>query len=229
MENIKIRCSRLGDIMSTPRSKGELISATAKTYMQELYLENKYGIKKEFWSRYTDKGIQVEKDSIALANEVLNWGLSFDYIENGGQDAFENEYLTGRVDVLTENFLGEIKSSFDGTTFPFFEDELPNKNYFFQVHGYMMLTGLDRCTIAYCLVNTPEDIVLDEIRREHWRLKLISDDEEVEQYVRSKHNFDHIPKQERVKAYVIERNDAVIENIKEKVELCREYYNSLNK
>ena len=93
----------------------------------------------------------------------------------------------------------------------------------------MYLTGFDKCTIAYCLVNTPEDIVLDEIRREHWRLKLISDDEEVEAFIRAKHNFDHIPKQERVKSFVIERNDAVIENIKEKVELCREYYNSLNK
>lgn len=224
---IKIRCSKLGDIMTSPKSKGQILSQSAKTYMQELFLENTYGIKKEFWSRYTEKGKEVEKESIALASDVLSLNIPFSYIEQDSQDAFENDYIKGRVDVFHNNHLLEIKSSYDATTFPWFEDELPNKNYYYQVQGYLWLTGAEYCTLAYCLVNTPEEIVQDEIRREYWKLKLISDDEEVEAYVRARHNFDHIPKEKRVKKYIIEKNEAVWSLIKEKVELCREYYNTL--
>jgi hypothetical protein len=50
---MKIRASQIGKIMATPRSKGESLSQTAKTYIQELVLEHKYGIRKEFWSHVT--------------------------------------------------------------------------------------------------------------------------------------------------------------------------------
>jgi hypothetical protein len=48
---MKIRASQIGKLMATPRSKGESLSQTAKTYIQELVLEHKYGIRKEFWSQ----------------------------------------------------------------------------------------------------------------------------------------------------------------------------------
>jgi hypothetical protein len=224
---IKIRCSKLGDIMTSAKSKKEPLSQSAKTYMQELFLENTYGIKKEFWSRYTEKGKAVEKESLELASDVLDLNIPFWHLESEIQDTFENDYITGSVDALHDNKVIEIKSSFDGTTFPWFENELPNKNYYYQCQGYLWLTGADHCILTYCLVNTPEDIVIDEIRKEHWKLKLISDDEEVESYVRAKHNFDHIPKEKRVKKYIIEKNEAIWDLIKEKVELCREYYNTL--
>ena len=66
MKALKIRCSAIGKIMATPRSKTEFLSQTAKSYIQELVLEHKFGIKKEFSSRYTDKGNEVEELSIAL-------------------------------------------------------------------------------------------------------------------------------------------------------------------
>ena len=53
---MKIRCSSLGKIMTSPRTKGEVLSQTAKTYIKELVIEETLGIKKEFSSRYTDKG-----------------------------------------------------------------------------------------------------------------------------------------------------------------------------
>jgi hypothetical protein len=226
IDKLKIRCSALGKIMPSSRSGGKL-SETAKTYIQELFLENTYGVKNEFWSRYTEKGKEVEKESISLASEVLGLDIPFLEIENEVQDSFENDYIKGSVDMFYNNHLLEIKSSFDGTTFPWFAEENPNKSYFYQVQGYLWLTGAEYCTLAYCLVNTPEEIVQDEIRREYWKLKLISEDEEVEKYIRTKHNFDHIPKEKRVKSFIIEKNEGVWNQIKEKVELCREYYNTL--
>ena len=45
--------------------------------------------------------------------------------------------------------------------------------------------------------------------------------------VLSIHNVDRIEKKNRVKAFLVEKDEAIIEKIKEKVYLCREYYNQL--
>jgi hypothetical protein len=228
---LKIRCSAIGKIMTNPRSGGGL-SETTKAYIQELFLEYEYGIRKEFWSRYTDKGISVEKDSIRLANEVLNWGLDEAYIEFGGQEYFKNEWIHGTTDVFTDWMLADVKSCWSGTTFPWFEDTLKSKDYYYQLQGYMWLTGHDKSDLAYCLVNTPEKMILDEIKREHWKQDSAwqgDENADIEAYVRSKHIFDHIPKENRVKNYVIEKDLKVIESIKERIELVREYYETLRK
>ena len=218
---MKVRCSALGKIMTNPRSSSEVLSQTAKTYVQDLVLESKYGIRKEFWSRYTDKGNQVEDKAINLAMDVLN--LEFIY---KNEEYFANDWITGTPDVNTSILL-DVKSSWDATTFPFFEDKIPNKDYFYQLQGYMWLTGKETSLLCYCLVNTPFEILEDEIRREHWKQHSIEENPEIRKFVESKHNFTHIPKERRIKTFVIERDEAVIEEIKTRIELCREYYNQL--
>lgn len=224
---MKIRCSALGRIMTNSRTKGTL-SKTCKSYIEELFLDQELGIKKDFWSRYTDKGIMVEKEGITLANEVLEWGLSFSEI-HGEQHSFENDYITGHTDILTKNLLADIKCSWNASTFPFFEDGV-DKNYMWQLMGYMFLTGYDKAELVYVLVNTPEEMVLDEIKREHWKKNSYwngDEDPDIEEHVRSQHNFDKMDKTMRIKRYIIERDEKLIEAIKERVEECREYYETL--
>ena len=219
---MKIRCSQIGKIMATPREKGESLSKTAKTYIQELVLEHKYGIKKEFWSRYTDKGNEVEDEAISFVNDVLDLGFIYK-----NEERFENDFISGVPDVNTNEILLDVKSSWDATTFPFFETEMPNKDYYYQLQGYMWLTGKDEALLCYCLVNTPFQIVEDEVRREHWKQGLIDESLDVRDFVQSKHNFDHIPKEKRVKVFKIAKDEETIEKIKQRVEECREYYNNL--
>lgn len=221
---MKIRSSAIGKIMTTPRKAGEALSETAKTYVHDLVLEEKYGIKKEFSSRYTDKGNEVEEIGIALVNEVLNYKFIYKNYE-----FFENDWIKGTPDVNTDEVLLDVKCSWDATTFPFFDTEVPNKDYFFQLQGYMWLTGKQESILAYCLINTPFQMVEDEIRRAHWKFNLIEENTELRKEVESKHVFDHIPEHKRVKYWFIRRDEAVIEKIKERVELCREYYNLLMK
>jgi hypothetical protein len=208
--------------MTSPRSKGEVLSATTKTYIKELVLEHKYGIKKEINSRYLDKGNQVEDMAIELAEQALELGFVFK-----NELYFENDHLTGTPDIITDTLIVDVKSSWNGTTFPMFEDELPNKDYYWQLQGYMELTGKHNAIVAYCLVDTPEDIVLDEIRRVAWAKKELEPSEETEQDVRSQHEFSHIPKDKRVKAFLVEKDEHAIWQIKERVEQCREYYTEL--
>lgn len=227
MSDIKIRCSSIGKIMTNPRTKGEVLSETTKTYLQELYLQLEYGIRKEFWSRYTDKGIACEKSAIILCNEVLNWGLTEEYIEGDRQEYFKNDYVLGHTDVFTDWMLADVKCSWDGTTFPWFKDKMDNKDYYYQLQGYMWLTGHDTSTLAYCLIDTPDTLLNDEIRRKGWELNQIADNEAIEEYVRSKHTFSQIEKSKRVKAYRIDRDESVIESIIDRIDLCREYYETL--
>jgi hypothetical protein len=210
--------------MATPRKAGEVLSETAKTYVQDLVLEEKYGIKKEFSSRYTDKGNAVEEAGIALVNDVLNYRFIYK-----NYDYFENEWVKGTPDVNTDEILLDVKCSWDATTFPFFDTDVPNKDYFYQLQGYMWLTEKQESILAYCLINTPFEMVEDEVRRAHWKFNLIEENAELRNEVESKHVFDHIPDHKRVKYWFIRRDEAVIEKIKERVELCREYYNLLMK
>jgi len=219
---MKIRCSAIGKIMTSPKSKGELLSQTTKTYLQELAIEEVFGIRKEFSSRYTDKGNEVEDLSIALCNDVLDIGFIYK-----NEEHFTNDWITGTPDVNTNEILLDVKSSYDATTFPFFDTKLINKSYFYQMHGYMWLTGKEESLLCYCLIDTPLQIVEDEIRREHWKASLIEEDLDLRAFVQAKHTFGHIPKEKRLKAFKIAKDDKVIEDIKTRIEQCREYYDNL--
>jgi hypothetical protein len=219
---MKIRSSAIGKIMTNPKTKGESLSQTTKTYLQELAVQEVYNIRKEFSSRYTDKGNEVEELSIALCNDVL--GLGFIY---KNEEHFSNDWITGTPDVNTNEILLDVKSSWDATTFPFFDTELKNKDYFYQLQGYMWLTDKEECLLCYCLIDTPLQIVEDEIRREHWKASLIEESLDLRAFVQSKHTFGHIPKEKRVKTFKIAKDDEVIEAIKTRIEECREYYNNL--
>ena len=219
---LKIRCSAIGKIMTNARGKSEVLSKTCKAYLQELAIEEMYGIKKEFSSRYTDKGNIVENESIELAQQVLDCGFI-----HKNEEKLSNDYLTGTPDVNTNDILLDIKSSYDGTTFPFFAEEIPTKDYYYQLMGYMALTGKTESLLVYCLTNTPSEIVEDEVRREHWKNHLIDESEELRQEVESKHNFDHIPTEKRIKTFEVNYDEEVIKAIYKRIEECREYYNTL--
>jgi hypothetical protein len=120
-----------------------------------------------------------------------------------------------------------VKSSWDATTFPFFATEIPTKDYWYQLQGYLELTGKTDALLVYCLVNTPIQMVEDEIRRAHWAAQLLEENYDLRDEVLKRHNFDHIPLNRRVKVFKVEKDEQVVNEIKERVELCREYYETL--
>jgi hypothetical protein len=219
---MKIRSSAIGKIMTNPKTNGETLSQTTKSYLQELAVQEIYGIRKEFSSRYTDKGNEVEELSIALCNDVLDLGFIYK-----NEEHFSNDWITGTPDVNTNEILLDVKSSWDATTFPFFDTELKNKDYLYQLQGYMWLTGKQESLLCYCLIDTPLQIVEDEIRREHWKASLIEESLDLRAFVQAKHTFGHIPKEKRLKTFKIVKDDVIIENIKTRIEECREYYDNL--
>ena len=217
-----VRCSSLGKLMTEPRSKSEVLSQTAKSYIEDLFNELEFGYRKEFSSRYTDKGLEMEDEAIQFASEQFDW----DFVVKN-TERFTNDYITGEPDINTDNLLADIKCSWSLDTYPMFEAEMKNKDYYWQLQGYMWLTGKAEAELVYCLMNTPLQIVEDEVRRAHWKAGLIDEDIDLRHEVQTKHNYDNIPSKLRVKRYIVERDEKAIEKIIEKVEIAREYYKML--
>jgi hypothetical protein len=143
------------------------------------------------------------------------------------KSSISNDWLTGTPDVVTDQVLIDVKNSWSGSTFPWFETECPNKEYFFQLQGYMFLCDKQEALLCYCLTNTPHAIVEQEVKSAHYKLGLMEESLDLRDQVQKQHSFDHIPDAKRVKTFVIQRDEEVIEQIKVRVEQCREYFNEL--
>jgi hypothetical protein len=203
MNEFKIRASAAGKLMTNPKNKSEVgLSETTKTYCKEWMKSQIYGFEKEISSKYLEKGIQLEDTAIDRAIEWLD--LPF-VLKN--EELFENEYAKGTPDILYSDTVIDIKCSWDAFTFPLFEDEIPNMDYYYQLQTYMWLTGKKTAKLAYLLLNTPEHIASWETKRD----------------------YDGLDKQYRIKCYTFDFDLEVIEKLKTRVELCREYINQLSK
>ena len=214
----------LRDTLILKRDSKPSLSAGAKTYIKELWLEDNYGIRKEISSKYLDKGNECEHLSIELVEATMGLGIL-----NKNDEYFENDYVKGTPDVITSEFIIDVKTSWSASTFPFFDEKLTNNVYSWQLKAYCWLTNVHQAYLSYCLVPTPEMLILDEMRRVSWKrgeAGEVSDD--VENEVRAFHNLDSIPIWERVKSFDVNLTSDDIVKIKEKVLLARKYYNSLN-
>jgi len=210
------------DYLIEKRDKKPELSKTAKARVQERFLEDQYDMKQVFWSKYTDKGNIQEGESITLMSRVL--GL-FNTVKN--EKSFSNDHFTGTPDVLIEDYVIDVKTSWNGFTFPFWEDKIPNMDYYYQLQCYMHLTGKRKAKLVYCLVNTPEEMIEDEIRRQAWQHKIIDVNESFETYVRNQMIFDHVPEEIRVKEFSFDYDENTVKKMIERVDLCGEYYDQL--
>lgn len=157
MKLFKCRASASGKLMTSPRNKSEVLSETTKSYLKDWATAQIFGIQKSVLTKQMEKGIMLEDDAIQFASEVLKFPKT---VKN--EMFFEDDYFTGTPDVILDNEIIDIKVSWDAFTFPYFESELPTKDYFYQMQVYMHLTGKKVARVVYVLLNTPNSLVYDE-------------------------------------------------------------------
>lgn len=227
--NYKFRCSSLGKLMTNARSKSEPLSETTKSYLREIYIEEVYDRRRDTTSKYTEKGLYVEDQSINLIQKY--YGDKVFMIKN--KERFANEYIQGTPDIIDKKILKRIidaKSSWDIWTF--MEADGSNKDYFYQGQGYMELLEVEDFTLAYCLSDAPEHLILDEKKKQMRRYELMYDqnspafDEMMKQVEKNMIFFD-IPEEKRVKVFDFKRDREVYNKIVERIIICREYLNTL--
>src|SRR5574344_1774343 len=188
MEQFKIRASGCGQIMTNSKKAGEL-SKTTQTYVDAWLKEKIYGYRKQFSSKQTDKGLAYEDEAIDKAIEWLN--IPF-VLKN--EQKFENDFLTGEPDLILEDCIIDIKNSWDCFTFPLFETELPNDDYYWQMQCYMELTGKRKSKVVYVLLTTPET---------YQNMEMV---------------YDHVPTKQRIKVFEVDYDPEAVEKIKKRVE-----------
>jgi hypothetical protein len=84
--------------------------------------------------------------------------------------------------VISDSLIVDVKSSFDIFTFSAAKYGKINKDYYWQLQGYMWLTGVENAELSYCLCNTPAEIILDEKKKLAWKMRCI--DNESDEYIR---------------------------------------------
>lgn len=223
-QNLKITDKQLitlGQLIEKRDSKPTL-SQTTKNYLEQLHKEEVFGKRNDVRSKYLDKGIQVEEQSITLYSNVT--GQLF--IKN--KERRENDFITGEAD-NTQGKIRDIKSSWSLSTFPMHEKELTNQNYYWQLQGYMQLWNFDDSELIYCLVDTPEELIADEMRRTGWSLGFTADiPDELEAEIRKNMTFSDVPEELRCKVFEVKRDRVAIQSLENQIELCRKYLNELS-
>lgn len=214
INEFRARCSAIGDIMADVKG-GRKIPVGAETYGEKWYKGVMYG-KREMqgFSKYTQKGNDCEWAAVKLYSDFK----SEFYDKN--EKLYSNEFLVGTPDIIYMGEIIDIKNSWDCFSFPLF-DELP-KGYWWQVQGYMELTGCKSAKVVFCLMDAPEAI----IEREAWNMaKSMGEtlNDAILADVRENMTYSNLPKEMRIKEYVVQYDADAIERVKNRVLAIREY------
>ena len=230
MDNILFRCSSLGHLMVEPKAKSETLSETTKTHLIDKFVSHKYGRQNDISNKYIAKGLQVEEDSLTL---YTRFKKIYDKPSRKNEQWLKNEFICGTPDLYygesieNANHIVDIKSSWNIFTFFSTKSKKMNQMYYWQLQGYMALTGAKQATLAYCLIDTPDAMVNDEKRKLLWKMGVTTEDNadyqeaciELEKLC----YYSDIPLEERVLETVIERNEEDINRLYTRIEQCREW------
>lgn len=204
------RASSVHKLITTSRSKSEVLSETAKTTIREIAKQDLFGFKAFTGNKYTEKGLLLEDEAIELSGVMRN---RF-YTKHKGR--LSNDFITGECDVLdsANSLIIDTKCTWDIGTHPFFKDEAAEKvkkaGYDVQMQCYMWLYEMDKAEIDFWLFPCPREL-----------LTRFDDDYQLIDLV------EQTDIKDRITTVTIARDDKVIERIKEVIPHAQAYYDVL--
>lgn len=200
---MKWRPSSIGKLMTKPRSKSEELSETAKSYIKSLAKQHFYGYDIELNNKYISKGLIQEQDSINLINAVR----FTDYKKHTGR--VETELMSGECDILLDDLIIDVKTSWSIETFPATKEDAEDSAYEWQGRGYMHLYDRDSFEVIHCMVSTdPKD-----------EFNLLSPWDNL-----SLHRVDHIDPAKRITVVRYQRDLELELDMLTKLRYASEYY-----
>lgn len=155
-----IRCSSIAALMTETNSlsKDKNWSDTAKSAMMEIVREELFGVRKNLDDvKAIQKGRLCEDAGIALYNDVFLYNLV--KVPTSGRR--NNGIITGEPDLVAASSKKgvDIKVAHTLLTFPLSEDDKAFDKYEWQARGYMCLFDLPLWEIAYCAIDTPDELL----------------------------------------------------------------------
>lgn len=219
------------DIQQLEKVKDNVeLSESTKTHLVDKYISAKYNRDSQLINKYIAKGLSVEEDSITLLSRVEK------VYHKKNESTLSNEFISGTPDLFVGESIDkadviiDIKSSWDIYTFFRTKYDTLNKMYYWQLQGYMALTGAKKAKLVYCLVNTPEPLIYSELNKLKWQMGVINPETDdnftnASEVRESELRYDDIPLDERYFKIEIERNDADIDRLYQRIKDCRDYMN----
>lgn len=192
------RCSSLAKLMTNPRNKSESLSETAKSYIKQLAKENFYGYTSKIETKQMRKGTEYEMESIGLVNSV--W-FGSNFVKNQLRET--QGYLSGHPDIITDDSIIDIKTSWSLETFPALPEDADS--YEWQVRGYMHLFNKPRAFVIFCMIDTDDELLTD------W------DNRDI-------HKVSHIDPTKRITVIQYDRDDVLEELMLSRLRDASEFY-----
>lgn len=197
---------------------------TALSCIRRTWLRNEFGYEEPLVTDEIVKGIMCEDEAIDLLSTVVPGGYR---VKN--EQEYEDDHFTGTPDLITGDIVEDTKCSWSLRTF--IETTKPDPLYYAQGQVYMALTGRSRFRLAHVLVETPQELVLEEKKRLFFKFNC---DEENQFYQNAAAKVDAmhaavamVPKEMRVRCFEFNRDDSFIATLRQRVELARVVYDQL--
>ena len=227
----KIHASSLGKLFTPPKSvedkKAGNLSASATTHLIDIYVEEKYGRKKDIETKGMRKGTTCEDESIYSLSEYIG-----EFCEKN-EETLQNDYIIGIPDVRlyseirNKKIIYEVKSP--ETIHTFMPRVLSGADdiHFAQTKAYMWLDNTDEGYIVFPLTDLPPAMLEKEF---DWFLKknmeLQNNPEQLAaSWAKAQKEFVYqdIPLNEKILVIKVEKEADFEQNCKLKVEKAREF------
>jgi len=155
----------LGSLSERKNAKCKLSDSTKKELVKLVY-ETLTKRSSKIKAKYLDKGIQQEDKSITTYSIVLDKLL----LKN--KERKTNDFFSGECD-NSQGMIRDIKTSWSFESFPLMDEVIKNSGYQWQLDCYMDLWNLKQSELVYCLVDTPIDLLNDEVKRLCWKNNIL--------------------------------------------------------
>lgn len=140
-------------------SKKYSLSDSTKKLLNQYVFYKKTGRKNILEAKYLEKGIVKEKEARDLMSQVLGKMLVKD------DERKCNEWVSGARDIMESDVILDIKNAWSFESFNNLLIDKENELYLRQMDTYMDLWGIKESIVCHVLVDTPHNLVNDEIRR----------------------------------------------------------------
>lgn len=232
----KFRASSWGALLSEPKTKEEKeagkLSLTCQKELLKIYRKEKYGWDEDdITTQPMQKGTLVQTGSIMMYS-VLEGKV---FVEN--DEELENEWFKGKPDVYVGKSIREadqvddMKNSYllSNFTDKMVESVTPAQKC--QLNVYYCLSQASGGNIVHALMSLPPEMFKEECDRLLWRMankgqiatELAPEYLYEVEKLKKKYIYDHIPPEERIFKQPVERDEELIQKMKNKVPLLREW------
>ena len=150
----------LADLESKRDAPDEL-SKTVKKILLQYIRWVKYNKQNKLSNKYTEKGIEVEDDSIALISL-----LHKKYYKKNTK-RYNDGTISGEMDIDAPDLIIDAKSKWDCDTYD--SQDGMDTEHFYQGLGYCRLRNKRKFGVAYTLVNTPESLILNAFTSAYYK------------------------------------------------------------